>query len=135
VTGFLIDTSVLLDLAERDRIWLDWSRGTLEAASNQGFLAINPVIYAEFSLAYAEIEQLDAMLATLDLDVRQIPRPALFLAARQFREYRRRGGVRTGVLPDFFIGAHAAVERMTLITRDLRRRAWFPSVRVIAPHA
>jgi predicted nucleic acid-binding protein len=135
VTGFLIDTSVLLDLAESDPVWLDWSRATLEAASNDGFLTINPVIYAEFSLAFADIERLDAMLAALDLEVRQIPRPALFLAARQFREYRRHGGMRTGVLPDFFIGAHAAVERMTLITRDMRRRAWFPTVRVIAPHA
>jgi predicted nucleic acid-binding protein len=134
VTGFLIDTSVLLDVAERDPIWLDWSREALEAASSDGFLAINPVIYAEFSLAYADIEQLDAVLAALNLEVRQIPLPALFLAARQFRDYRRRGGVRTGVLPDFFIGAHAAVQRMTLITRDMRRRAWFPSVRVIAPH-
>jgi hypothetical protein len=135
VTGFLIDTSVLLDVAERDSRWLAWSREALETAANDGFLAINPVIYAEFSLAYAAIEQLDAMLSALDLEVRQIPRPALFLAARQFRDYRRRGGVRTGVLPDFFIGAHAAVERMTLITRDTRRRAWFPSVRVIAPRA
>jgi hypothetical protein len=133
MTGFLVDTSVLLDLAERDPIWLDWSRDQLEAASDDGILAINPVIYAEFSLAYADIDQLDAMLTALDLDVRQIPRPALFLAARQFREYRRRGGVRTGVLPDFFIGAHAAVEGMTLITRDMRRRVWFPTVRVIAP--
>ena len=135
MTGFLIDTSVLLDLAESDPVWLDWSRGALESASNEGFLAINPVIYAEFSLAYTDIEQLDATLAALDLDVRHILRPALFLAARQFRAYRRRGGARTGVLPDFFIGAHAAVEGMTLITRDNRRRAWFPSVRVIAPHA
>ena len=131
--GFLIDTSVLLDLAERDPIWLDWSRAKLEAAADGGFLAINPVIYAEFSLAYTEIEQLDAMLAALELNLRQIPRPALFLAARQFREYRRRGGVRTGVLPDFFIGAHAAVEGITLITRDARHRRWFPSVAVIAP--
>jgi len=133
MTGFLIDTSVLLDLAERDSIWLDWSRANLEAAANDGLLAINPVIYAEFSLAYTDIEQLDAILAVLELDLRQIPRPALFLAARQFRAYRRRGGVRTGVMPDFFIGEHAAVEGMTLITRDTRRRAWFPSVRVIAP--
>ncbi len=125
----------MLDLAERDPIWLDWSRERLETASNDGPLVINPVIYAEFSLAYASIEELDAMLVTLGLDVRQIPRQALFLAARQFREYRRRGGVRTGVLPDFFIGAHAAVAGMALITRDTRRRAWFPSVKVIAPSA
>ena len=112
---------------------MDWSRATLETAAGRGLLAINPVIYAEFSLAYAEIEQLDAMVALLALEDRQIPRPALFLAARQFRAYRRGGGTRTGVLPDFFIGAHAAVERMTLITRDTRRRSWFPTVHFIAP--
>jgi predicted nucleic acid-binding protein len=135
VSGFLIDTSVLLDVATRDPLWLAWSREALETASNDGPLAINPVIYAEFSLAYATIEQLDAVLSALNLELRQIPRPALFLVARQFRNYRRQGGVRTGVLPDFFIGAHAAVERLTLITRDMRRRAWFPTVQVIAPHA
>ena len=135
MSGFLIDTSVLLDVAERDPLWLAWSREALETASNDGPLAINPVIYAEFSLAYTTIEQLDAVLSALNLELRQIPRPALFLAARQFRDYRWQGGVRTGVLPDFFIGAHAAVERLTLIARDMRRRAWFPTVQVIAPHA
>lgn len=135
MTGFLIDTSVLLDLAERDPIWLDWSLWALQTASNDGPLVINAVIYAEFSLAYAEIEQLDVALAALDLHVLEIPRPALFLAARQFRKYRRRGGPRTGVLADFFIGAHAAVAGMTLITRDRRRREWFPTVRVVTPDA
>jgi hypothetical protein len=79
VSGFLIDTSVLLDVAERDPLWLAWSREALETASNDGLLAINPVIYAEFSLAYATIEQLDAVLSALNLELRQIPRPALFL--------------------------------------------------------
>jgi predicted nucleic acid-binding protein len=133
VTRFLVDSSILLDLVEQDPVWLDWSRATLEAAAESGLLAINPVIYAELSLAYAAIEQLDAMVALLALEFRQIPRPALFLAARRFRAYRRGGSIRTGVLPDFFIGAHAAVERMTLITRDTRRRSRFPSVRVISP--
>ena len=135
MTAFLVDTSVLLDLFERDPVWLSWSRERLVAASEEGTLVINPVIYAESSLGFADVEQLDAVLATLELNVAEIPRAALFLAARQFREYRRRGGVRSGVLPDFFIGAHAAVERLTLITRDLRRRAWFPTVRIIAPAA
>jgi hypothetical protein len=83
--------------------------------------------------SYATIEALDRTLAALQLDGVEIPRPALFLAARVFTEYRRRGGVRSSVLPDFFIGAHAAVEGMTLITRDTRRRGWFPIVRIIAP--
>jgi predicted nucleic acid-binding protein len=96
-------------------------------------LVINPVIYAEVSLAYASVEDLDTGLASAGLEVVEIPRPALFLAAAAFRLYRRRGGTRTSVLPDFFIGAHAAVEGMTLITRDLRRRGWFPTVQVIAP--
>ena len=135
MSDFLVDTSVLLDLAERDPVWLHWSREQLEAASAEGTLTINPVIYAEFSLAFTDVEQLDTALANHEINVSEIPRAALFLAARQFRQYRRRGGARTGVLPDFFIGAHAAVERLTLITRDLRRRAWFPTVRVIAPAA
>jgi predicted nucleic acid-binding protein len=133
MNGFLVDTSVLLDVAEDDPVWADWSQRQLDTASSDGFLAINPVIYAEFSLAYDTIEQLEAMLRKSALAVVEIPRPALFLAAWQFRAYRRRGGARTGVLPDFFIGAHAAVDRLTLITRDQRRRSWFPSVPVIAP--
>jgi predicted nucleic acid-binding protein len=96
-------------------------------------MVINPMIYAEVSLAYASVEDLDAGVAAVGLELLEIPRPALFLAAAAFRLYRRRGGTRTSVLPDFFIGAHAAVEGMTLITRDLRRRAWFPTIEVIAP--
>ena len=135
MTDFLVDTSVLLDIVERDPVWLRWSSEQLRDVSEEGTLVINPVIYAEASLAFANVEELDAVLATLQVNVLEVPRQALFLAARQFREYRRRGGVRTGVLPDFFIGAHAALERLTLITRDLRRRAWFPTVRIIAPAA
>jgi predicted nucleic acid-binding protein len=133
VTIFLVDSNVLLDVVTDDASWADWSQTQLDAASRAGGLVINPVIYAEASLAYVAIEDLDAGLASVGLEVLEIPRAALFLAAAAFRLYRRRGGARTSVLPDFFIGAHAAVEGMTLITRDLRRRAWFPTVRVIAP--
>ena len=135
MNGFLIDTSVMLDVAEDDPTWADWSQRQLDVASSQGPVAINPIIYAECSLAYVDVEQFDSVLGRLSLAVLEIPRQALFLAARQFRAYRRQGGVRTGVLPDFFIGAHAAVAQLTLITRDLRRRAWFPTVRIIAPAA
>lgn len=133
MTVFLVDSNVLLDVVTDDPNWADWSQEQLDAASRVGDLVINPVIYAEVSLAYASVEDLDTGLASAGLEVVEIPRPALFLAAAAFRLYRRRGGTRTSVLPDFFIGAHAAVEGMTLITRDLRRRGWFPTVQVIAP--
>jgi predicted nucleic acid-binding protein len=133
VTTFLVDSNVLLDVVTDDPNWANWSQEQLDTAARAGDLAINAVIYAEVSLAYDSVEKLDAGLASVGLEVLEIPRPALFLAAAAFRLYRRRGGTRTSVLPDFFIGAHAAVEGMTLITRDLRRRSWFPTVQVIAP--
>jgi len=133
VTVFLLDSNVLLDAVTDDPSWAHWSQTQLDTASRVGDLVINLVIYAEVSLAYAAIEDLGAGLASVGLEVLEIPRPALFLAAAAFRLYRRRGGARTSVLPDFFIGAHATVEGMTLITRDLRRLAWFPTVQVIAP--
>lgn len=135
MTTFLVDTNVLLDVVTDDPDWADWSLAQLETAAGRGALVINPVIYAELSLAYTTIEALDAGIAAMDLELREIPRAALFLAAAAFRIYRRRGGARTSVLPDFFIGAHAAVERMTLITRDTRRRAWFPTMEVVTPLA
>jgi len=133
VTIFLVDSNVLLDVITDDPNWADWSQEQLDIASRDGELVINPVIYAEVSLAYAAVEDLDAGLTAVGVELLEIPRPALFLAAAAFRLYRRRGGTRTSVLPDFFIGAHAAVVGMTLVTRDLRRRGWFPTVDVIAP--
>ena len=137
MTVFLLDSNVLLDAVTDDPSWAHWSQTQLDTASRVGDLVINLVInlviYAEVSLAYAAIEDLGAGLASVGLEVLEIPRPALFLAAAAFRRYRWRGGARTSVLPDFFIGAHATVEGMTLITRDLRRLAWFPTVQVIAP--
>ena len=133
MTVFLVDSSILLDVVTDDPTWADWSQEQLDAASRVGDLVINPVIYAEVSLAYASVEDLDAGLTSVGLELVEIPRPALFLAAAAFRLYRRRGGTRSSVLPDFFIGAHAAIEGMTLITRDKRRRGWFPTVQVIAP--
>jgi predicted nucleic acid-binding protein len=133
VTIFLVDSNVLLDITMEDSVWAAWSQRQIDEAGRVGRVVINPVIYAELSLAYVTVEELDAELSATRLEVREIPREALFLAARVFRAYRRRGGTRTGVLPDFFIGAHASVEGMTLITRDVRRRGWFPSLQVIAP--
>ena len=130
----LIDTNVLLDVVADDPVWADWSQQQLNAAALRDRLAINPVIYAEFSSRFARIEDIEAMLASADIAVAEMPRPALFLAGQAFKTYRRRGGQRTSVLPDFFIGAHAAALGAPLITRDASRyRTYFPTVHVIAP--
>ena len=130
----LVDTNVLLDVATDDPRWAGWSARQLEAASLRGPVMINDVIYAEFSIRYDRIETIDAVLAAAQIEVAAMMRSALFLAVKVSQQYRARGGSRTGVLPDFFIGAHAAVARLTLLTRDARRyRTYFPSVTLIAP--
>lgn len=130
----LVDTNVLLDLVTDDPQWADWSAAQLEAASLKGALLINDVVYAELSVRYDRIEQLDALLDVAGLVIAPIPRTALFLAGRVFAQYRKSGGLRCGVLPDFFIGAHAAVVGLPLLTRDGRRyRAYFPSLELISP--
>ena len=130
----LVDTNVLLDVVTDDPQWADWSQHQLEAASLSDRLAINSVIYAELSIGYERIEELDAALDTAGISLAEIPRPALFLAGKVFRAYRKRGGPKTGVLPDFFIGAHAAVAKVPLLTRDPRRyRNYYPTAELIAP--
>lgn len=130
----LVDTNVLLDVVTDDPRWGERSQHRLEAAALRDRLVINAVVYAELSIRYERIEELDAMLTTAGIAVADMPRPALFLAGKVFREYRRRGGIRTGVPPDFFIGAHAAVAKMPLLTRDATRyRTYFPSAELIAP--
>ena len=104
------------------------------AAALRDRLAINPVVYAEFSSHFTQIEELDAMLASVEIVVAEMPRAALFLAGQVFKTYRSRGGQRTSVLPDFFVGAHAAVLGVALITRDVGRyRTYFPTLELIAP--
>jgi predicted nucleic acid-binding protein len=130
----LVDSNVLLDIVTDGEAWADWSQGQLEQAASVGPLVINDVIYAEISTRYSAVEDVDAMLRDLDIDVVAIPRPALFLAGKAYLRYRSAGGQRTGVLADFFIGAHAAVERRPLLTRDARRyRTYFPTVELITP--
>ncbi len=132
----LVDTNVILDVAEDDGRWGDWSQRQLEAASRRYALLINPVIYAELSIAYLRIEELERMLAHAGIRVEPIPREALFLAGKAFLQYRRKGGAKTGVLPDFFVGAHAAVAGIPLLTRDTRRyRTYFPKLVLITPEA
>lgn len=130
----MVDTNVLLDLVTDDQKWADWSIRQLEAASLAGPLLINDIVYAELSVRYARIEDLDAMLDSAAIGMATMPREALFLAGKAFRRYRTTGGRRMGVLPDFFIGAHAAVSAIPLLTRDPRRYpAYFPTVSLITP--
>jgi predicted nucleic acid-binding protein len=128
------DTSVLLDVLLNDPVFGVRARIALDDATANDAVAINDIVYAELSVRYASVPQFDAILASLPLEHRKIPTQALFLAAKAFQSYRRRGGTRTGVLPDFFIGAHAAVEGAALLTRDPARvHAYFPTVALIAP--
>jgi len=130
----LVDTNVLLDVVTDDPTWADWSIEQLEAAVLRGPLLINDVVYAELAVRYERIERLEAFLAEAGIEIAAMPRSALFLAGKVFQKYRKAGGQRTGVLPDFFIGAHAAVDRLDLLTRDTARyRTYFPTVTLITP--
>lgn len=130
----LVDTNILLDLVTDDPIWADWSQQQLEAAALRDRLCINAAIYAELSVGYDRIEDLDAMLTGANIAFEPLPRAALFLAGKAFQAYRKSGGTKTGVLPDFFIGAHAAVDAAPLLTRDdSRYRRYFPGLTLIAP--
>jgi predicted nucleic acid-binding protein len=130
----LVDTNVLLDLVTDDPNWADWSVAQLEAASLAGRLLVNDVVYAELSVRYDHIEDLDAFLKGAGLEISALPRAAVFLVAKAFMQCRKSGGTRTGVLPDFFIGAHAAVSELPLLTRDVGRyRTYFPSLTLITP--
>jgi predicted nucleic acid-binding protein len=132
----LVDTNVLLDVVLDDPTWADWSQRQLERASLQGGLVINPVIYTELSMAFARIEELEAVLADGGFELHEDPREALFLAGKAFLEYRRRSRaeVKRSVLPDFLIGAHAAVRGMPILTRDVGRYAtYFPTVTLLHP--
>lgn len=134
MSAALVDTNVLLDLVTDDPRWAGWSIARLDAAALAGTVVINDVVYAELSTRFARIEDLDAFLQRADIETAAIPRAALFLAGKAFLKHRGAGGTRTGVLPDFFIGAHAAVGGFKLLTRDAGRyRTYFPFVDLIAP--
>ena len=130
----LVDSNVLVDVLQDDPQWADWSIRQLRAQAAVHELAINPVIYAELSVSFSTIEALDAVVVTLALRLQEIPLAALFLAGKAYLQYRQRGGRKAQVLPDFFIGAHAAVAGWPLLTRDASRfRTYFPSLDVVAP--
>lgn len=129
-----LDTNVLLDIAQDDPLWAEWSTRRILAALTQGPLAIDPVVYAELGAQWPDIQTLDSYLDSFPAALIAPPREALFLAGKAFRLYRRQGGTRTGVLPDFFIGAQAVARDAPLLTRDARRYGnYFPTLQIIAP--
>ena len=132
--GVLVDSNVILDVFLNDPKWADWSESALEEASASHRLFINPIIYAEASIGFERIEEIESALGSAGFVLIDIPKEALFLAGKVFLKYRKRRGSRRSPLPDFFIGAHAAVMELALLTRDARRyRFYFPSVRLISP--
>lgn len=130
----LIDTNVLFDFLNEDEEWFDWSAAMIADAADRGEVVINPIVYAELSVGYDRIEDVELALPPEYFIRAPLPWDAAFLAAKCFEQYRRRDGARRSPLPDFFIGAHAAVAGLPLLTRDPRRyRTYFPTLTIIAP--
>ena len=130
----LVDSNVILDVVTDDPEWGDWSADQLADAAHSGALIINPIIYAEVSAGFERIEDVDDVLPASYYRRLPLPFEAAFLAGQCFVKYRKRGGNRRSPLPDFYIGAHAAIAGFTLLTRDARRyRTYFPTLRVVAP--
>lgn len=128
----LVDSNVLLDVVTRDPAWAAWSEAALREAAEHSTLAINPIVFAEVTMKFDRIEDADAAL--VDFTREPLPYEAGYLAGKAFLAYRRRGGVRRSPMPDFYVGAHAVVGRMKLLTRDARRyRTYFPSLQLLAP--
>lgn len=129
-----VDAKVLLDVVTGPNTWSEWSADQFRQAAAPGPLFANDVVFAEVSIGFVRVEETEEVFAGAKVELAPMPRPALFRAGKAFHEYRRRGGTRTGVLPDFFIGAHAEAAGMRLLTRDgSRYRSYFPEVVLIAP--
>ena len=134
MTAILVDANVLLDVMTEDAQWYAWSADALARAADRHRLVINPIIYAEVSVRYSRIEDLEAALPRTMFEREALPYEAAFLAGKSFVTYRRKGGTKRSPLPDFFIGAHAAVAGYSLMTRDAARyRSYFPKLSLIAP--
>lgn len=134
MTGTLVDSNVILDIVTEDPVWLDWSASALERCADEGALFINPIIYSEVSIGFKTIEEVEDALPERTFRRLHLPLEAAFLAGKSFLAYRKQGGYKTTPLPDFFIGAQAAVMGLALLTRDAGRyRTYFPAVRVISP--
>lgn len=133
-SGTLVDSNVLLDVITEDQAWLEWSSGSLASAAENGPLFINPIIYAEVSVRFSRIEDVEEALPPSDYRRLALPWESAFLAGKAFVRYRRNKGSRSSTLPDFFIGAHAAIADLRLLTRDATRyRTYFPAVQLTCP--
>ncbi len=131
----LVDSNVLIDVMSIDSPWFEWSSTTLAEYAERCVLLLNPIVYAEVSVYFDRVEALDAALPSLTFKRDALPWDAAFLAGKCFLEYRRRGGTRSALLPDFYVGSHAAVKGAALLTRDARRyRSYFPRLEIIAPN-
>jgi predicted nucleic acid-binding protein len=134
LNGVLVDSNILIDVGTAGRQWGDWSSRALAEAAEHATLLINPIIYAEVSVGYDTVRELERALPEELYEREPLPWEAAFLAGKCFVEYRRRGGQRTAPLPDFYIGAHAAVRRLAILTRDASRyRSYFPKLPILAP--
>lgn len=134
VGATLVDSNVLLDVFTEDPEWFSWSSTSLAQRAEESALVINPIIYAEVSVGFARIEELEETLPAAAFRRDPLPWEATFLAGKCFLEYRRRGGAKYSPLPDFYIGAHAAVSGLALLTRDASRyRTYFPALEILAP--
>ena len=134
MNGILIDSCVLLDLFTNDPLWADWSEKILDHYSQTNTLYINSIIYTEISIGFNKIEEVESAIERLGAKVIEIPREALFLAGKTFLLYKKNKGIKHSTLPDFFIGAHAAVSNFDLITRDVNRyKTYFPNLKLLTP--
>lgn len=134
--GILVDSNIILDIFLNDPNWADWSETTLEKYSQQAVLCINSIIYSEVSIGFVQIEDLEAAMAKAGFQMLEIPKEALFLAGKVYLKYKKRKGIKRTPLPDFYIGAQAAVLHLDLMTRDISRyRTYFPKVTLISPHS
>jgi predicted nucleic acid-binding protein len=132
----LIDSCIVTDLADPESAWFEWSASTVERLDQNNTMVINPIIYAECSVGFARIEEVETLFETLGFAMKPVPREALFLAGKAFLQYKKHKGEKGNVLPDFFIGAHAAISGYSLISRDKGRfSTYFPSVELIIPES
>jgi len=132
--GVLVDSNIVLDVFLNDPKWADWSESKLDEYDQSGILYINSIVYSEISIGFRRIEDLESAIAKAGLQMLEIPKEALFLAGKTYLEYKKRKGTKRTPLPDFFIGAQAAVQNLDIITRDVSRyQSYFPTVKLIAP--
>lgn len=134
MNGILVDSNIILDVFLDDPNWADWSEAILDEYTQRGLLYINSIVYSEISIGFEKIEDLESAILKAGFQMLEVPREALFLAGKAFLKYRKRKGRKNTPLPDFYIGAHAAVLNLGLITRDVSRyRSYFPTVKLISP--